>query len=79
MLAAQSEVIDVIFDPDTPGGLRASMDCKIVSSSATAEVMMTVLLCQGTQLRQTYCDHYVKSSRNETLVAIEITSQGMCY
>ena len=29
----------LIFDPDTPGGLRLCMDCRMASSSATAEDM----------------------------------------
>ena len=29
--------MEVIFEPDTPGGLRLSMDCRIESSSATAD------------------------------------------
>ena len=37
MLAVQSDVMAVIFDPETPGGLRLSMDCRMESSSATAE------------------------------------------
>ena len=37
MLAVQSEVIAVIFEPETPGGLRLSIDCRTESSSATAD------------------------------------------
>lgn len=37
MLAAQSAVMLVTLDPETPGGLRLSMDCRIASSSATAD------------------------------------------
>jgi hypothetical protein len=40
MLAVQSEVMLVILEPDTPGGLRLSMDCRMPSRSATAEVMV---------------------------------------
>lgn len=40
MLAVQSVVMEVILVPDTPGGLRLSMDCKMESSSATAEDMV---------------------------------------
>lgn len=29
----------LILDPETPGGLRLSMDCRMVSSSATADDM----------------------------------------
>lgn len=41
MLAVHSEVMLLILDPETPGGLRLSMDCKTASSSATADDMMT--------------------------------------
>jgi hypothetical protein len=37
MLAAQRAVMLVTLDPETPGGLRLSMDCRIASSSATAD------------------------------------------
>jgi len=30
----------VIFDPETPGGLRLSIDCSKLSSSATADDML---------------------------------------
>jgi hypothetical protein len=43
MLAVARVVMAVIFEPDTPGGLRLSMDCRTVSSSATADDMMVVL------------------------------------
>jgi len=33
----------LIFEPDTPGGLRLSIDCKMASSSATAEDMMVMM------------------------------------
>ena len=32
----------VILDPETPGGLRLSMDCRYASSSATADDMVVV-------------------------------------
>ncbi len=38
--ALQSEVIAAILGPDTPGGFNSSIDCKMLSSSATAEDMM---------------------------------------
>lgn len=38
--AVQREVMAVILDPETPGGLRLSMDCKMESSSATADDMV---------------------------------------
>lgn len=37
MLAVQRVVIALILEPETPGGLRLSMDCRIESSSATAD------------------------------------------
>lgn len=37
MFAVQSDVMLVIFEPDTPGGLRLSMDWRYPSSSATAD------------------------------------------
>lgn len=37
ILAVQSEVMAVILEPETPGGFKLSMDCRIESSSATAE------------------------------------------
>ena len=37
MLAVHREVIAVILEPDTPGGLRLSIDCRTESSSATAD------------------------------------------
>jgi hypothetical protein len=40
MFAVQRVVMELIFEPDTPGGLRLSMDCRIASSSATADDMM---------------------------------------
>ena len=39
-LAVQREVMLVILDPETPGGLRLSMDCRYASSSATADDMV---------------------------------------
>ena len=36
MLAVQRVVKELIFDPDTPGGFRFSIDCRTLSSSATA-------------------------------------------
>lgn len=42
MLAVQREVMLAILEPETPGGLRLSMDCRYASSSATAEDMMAV-------------------------------------
>lgn len=38
-LALHKFVMPPIFEPDTPGGLRASMDWRRFSSSATAEDM----------------------------------------
>lgn len=52
MLAVQSEVTLVILEPETPGGLRLSMDCKMLSSSATAEVMATLVTISSTQLKR---------------------------
>jgi hypothetical protein len=43
MLAVARVVMAVIFEPDTPGGLRLSMDCRTLSSSATADDMTMVL------------------------------------
>ncbi len=43
MFALQSEVMLVIFDPVTPGALRASIDCKIASSSSTQDDMVKSL------------------------------------
>ena len=40
MFAVQRDVMLLILEPETPGGLRASMDCRYVSSSATADDMM---------------------------------------
>ena len=37
MFAVQRVVMAVIFEPDTPGGLRLSIDCRMESSSATAD------------------------------------------
>lgn len=42
--AVQSEVILLILDPDTPGGLRASIDWRKPSSSATAEDMVMCII-----------------------------------
>ena len=42
MLAVQRDVMLVILDPETPGGLRLSMDCRYASSSATADDMVVV-------------------------------------
>ena len=52
-LAVQSDVMAVILDPETPGALSASMDWRISSNSATAEVMLTVTVVKSTQLRHT--------------------------
>lgn len=41
MLAEQSAVMLVILEPVTPGGLRLSMDCRLASSSATADDMVS--------------------------------------
>lgn len=43
MLAVQRVVMALILDPETPGGLRLSMDCRIESSSATADDMLELL------------------------------------
>lgn len=40
MFAVQREVKALIFEPDTPGGFKCSMDCRTLSSSATAEDML---------------------------------------
>ena len=40
MLAVQREVRALIFEPETPGGFKCSMDCRTLSSSATAEDMV---------------------------------------
>ena len=40
ILVTQSEVMLPIFDPVTPGALRASIDWRLASSSATQEDMM---------------------------------------
>lgn len=40
MLAVQRVVMVLILDPETPGGLRLSIDCRIASNSATADDMM---------------------------------------
>jgi len=40
MLAVQREVKALIFEPETPGGFRCSIDCRTLSSSATAEDML---------------------------------------
>lgn len=42
MFAVQSDVMVETFDADTPGGLRLSMDCRKLSSSATADDMVCV-------------------------------------
>jgi hypothetical protein len=42
MLAVQRDVMLVILDPETPGGLRLSIDCRYASSSATADDMVVV-------------------------------------
>lgn len=39
ILFVQSVVIALIFEPDTPGGLRANMACRAASSSATTDDM----------------------------------------
>lgn len=43
MLAVQRVVMALILDPETPGGLRLSMDCRIESSSATADDMLEIV------------------------------------
>jgi hypothetical protein len=43
----QRLVIVVIFDPVTPGGLRANMDWSKVSSSATEEDIALLVLAPG--------------------------------
>ncbi len=43
----QRLVIVVIFDPVTPGGLRANIDWSKVSSSATEEDIALVVLAPG--------------------------------
>jgi len=40
-LLTQSAVMLVIREPDTPGGFKPSMACKPVSSSVTADDMMS--------------------------------------
>lgn len=37
MFAVQREVKALIFEPDTPGGFRCSIDCRTLSNSATAD------------------------------------------
>jgi hypothetical protein len=37
----------VILDPETPGGLRLSIDCRIVFNSATADDILTALQERG--------------------------------
>jgi hypothetical protein len=37
MFAVQREVKALIFEPDTPGGFKCSIDCRTLSSSATAD------------------------------------------
>ena len=44
MLVTHSEVMPDIFDPVTPGALRASIDCRLASSSATQDDMMKSLV-----------------------------------
>ena len=55
-LALHKFVMPPIFEPDTPGGLRASMDWRRFSSSATAEDMAentTVKsTCEGSRERK---------------------------
>lgn len=46
ILAVQRVVMVLILDPETPGGLRLSIDCRIASSSATADDMMCYLCLQ---------------------------------
>jgi hypothetical protein len=43
MLAVHRDVMLVILDPETPGGLRLSIDCRYASSSATADDMVEVI------------------------------------
>ena len=43
-LAVHKDVMLPILEPDTPGGLRASMDWRIFSSSATADDIADELL-----------------------------------
>ena len=73
-LAVQSEVMVATFEPETPGGLRLSMDCKLASNSATAEDMMEVvyqaqLLCgdlvswiQGCKIDESQAEDEVTTS-----------------
>lgn len=48
MLAVHSVVSALIFEPDTPGGFRCSIDCNTESSSATADAIVRQALCYGT-------------------------------
>jgi hypothetical protein len=32
-----------ILEPETPGGLRLSIACRLASSSATADILLTLL------------------------------------
>jgi len=52
MFVMQRLVIVVIFDPVTPGGLRASMDWSKASSSATEEDIVLLVLGPGVCLGQ---------------------------
>ncbi len=61
MLAVQRVVIDVILVPDTPGGLRLSMDCRIESSSATAEDMVYQLYSLQQPKRQSREEKVVRT------------------
>lgn len=45
MLAVQREVKALIFEPETPGGFRCSIDCRTLSSSATAEDILESAPC----------------------------------
>jgi len=69
MLAVHRVVTVVIFEPETPGGLRLSIDCKTASSSATADDMVDELcynrdLCQmmGSCMTSTLLEHYFRGS-----------------
>jgi hypothetical protein len=46
-LAAQRFVMLLILEPVTPGGLRLSMDCRLASSSATADDMVGEIATTG--------------------------------
>lgn len=59
--ALHSAVMLEIFDPVTPGALRASMDWSIVSSSATQDDIFATQ-----NLPPTYCKGVQKSCREMT-------------